>query len=197
MTIFRRTFARMLVTGGIALGLSMGLAATTAPMAQAEMIRAKGPVLLTITGEMNNPNRGGYDPARDKFFGFNEVEFSQAREFDFEALEALKTVKIMADFPKGETVHSFEGPLLVDVLKAAGAVGDMVTVQALDGYAVEVPLADLEAKGAVVALKRDGAAFGIGDFGPTQIVFPRADRADLKDMSDDNWVWSIFHISVK
>ena len=155
-----------------------------------------GPVLLTVTGSVMNSNRGAFDPAKDKFFGYNEVEFSQAMQFDFDALEALDTVKVNADFPKGEKVHSFEGPLLVDVLKAAGASGEMVTMQALDGYAIEVPLQELSAKGAVVALKRNGEAFAIGGFGPTQIVFPRADRDDLKEMPDDNWIWSIFHISV-
>lgn len=143
-----------------------------------------------------NTNRGGYNPDTDKFFGYNDVEFSKAAQFDFDALEDLEMVKINADFPKGGDVHEFEGPLLVDVLKAAGASGDIVTMQALDGYAIEVPLQELEAAGAVLALKRDGEAFSIGGFGPTQIVFPRADRADLSDMPDDNWIWSIFHISV-
>ena len=156
-----------------------------------------GTVLLTVTGSVENPTRGAYDPDSDKFFGYNEVEFSKAAQFDFDALTALDNVKVKADFPKGRQVHEFEGPLLVDVLKAAGATGEMVTMQALDGYAIEVSLTELEAKGAVIALKRDGVAFGIGDFGPTQIVFPRAERADLKDMTDDNWIWSIFHISVE
>jgi len=156
-----------------------------------------GTVLLTVTGEVMNPNRGGFNPDTDKFFGYSEVEFAKAAQFDFDALESLATVKVNADFPKGEQVYEFEGPLLVDVLKAAGAAGETVTMQALDGYAIEVPLQELEDAGAVLALKRDGEAFGIGGFGPTQIVFPRADRADLSEMPDDNWIWSIFHISVK
>ena len=106
-------------------------------------------------------------------------------------------VKIKADFPKGGDVHEYEGPLLVDVLKAAGAEGDTVTIQALDGYAVEMPLAEAVANGAVVALKRNGEPLSIGGFGPTHVVFPRADRADLADMPDDNWIWSIFHIKVE
>jgi hypothetical protein len=120
-----------------------------------------GTVLLTVTGEVMNPNRGGFNPDTDKFFGHNEVEFAKAAQFDFDALEGLASVKVNADFPKGEQVYEFEGPLLVDVLKAAGASGETVTMQALDGYAIEVPLEELEAAGAVLALKRDGEAFGI------------------------------------
>jgi len=182
----RGLFLAAIMTAGLLLG----------PNANAED-KVDGTVLLTVTGEIMNTNRGGYDPDTDKFFGYNEVDFAKAAQFDFDALEALESVKVNADFPKGEQVYEFEGPLLVDVLKAAGATGETVTMQALDGYAIEVPLSELEAAGAVLALKRDGEAFGIGGFGPTQIVFPRADRADLSEMPDDNWIWSIFHISVE
>jgi len=166
-----------------------------APLAGADA--QSGPVLLTVTGAVENPNRSGYNPETDKFFGYNEVDFEKATEFDFGALAALSMAKVKADFPKGGAVYEYEGPLLADVLKAAGAMGKNVTVQALDGYAVEVPMSDMIANGAIVALKRDGKAFGIGDFGPTQIVYPRAERADLSEMSDDTWVWSIFHIKVE
>jgi hypothetical protein len=153
--------------------------------------------LLTVTGDVSNPNRGGYDAETDKFFGYTEVEFDKAHAFDCVALRALPSVTIKADFPKGRQIHTYEGPLLADVLAVAGAAGETVTVQALDGYAVEAPLAEMLEKGAVVALRRDGKAFGIGDFGPSQIVFPRAERDDLTDMNDDWWVWSIFHIRVE
>jgi hypothetical protein len=179
----------------IALTIALSLAALPyhAPMAQA----ADGPVLLTVTGQVGNPNRGGFDESSDKFLGFFDVEFDRAYTFTFADLKALNAVTIKADFPKGGPIHSFTGPLLADVLAAAGATGSKVTVQALDGYAVETPLDQMIAQGAVVAYMRDGQMFGIGDFGPTQIVFARAERADLADMSDDNWIWSIFHIRVE
>jgi len=168
-----------------------------AMMSGAEAQQRNCPTILTVTGEISNPNRGGYDPEVDKFFGYTEVEFDKARAFTCKSLRALTTVTVKADFPKGRQVHTYEGVLLADVLAAAGATGTKVTVQALDGYAVETPLDELVAMGAVVAYKRNGVAFGIGDFGPTQIVFPRAERDDLADMSDDLWVWSIFHIRVE
>jgi hypothetical protein len=177
------------------LSLILGLAALAGPALAQD--GGNCPALLTITGNVGNPNRGGYDPETDKFFGYFEVEFDKAYAFDCRGLKGLAIQTVHADFPKGRQVHTYEGPLLADVLAAAGATGETVTVQALDGYAVEVPMADLAAAGAVVALSRDGHPFGIGDFGPTQIVFPRGDRADLKDMSDDWWVWSIFHIRVE
>jgi len=153
--------------------------------------------VLTVTGAVSQPNRGAYDADTDKFFGYSEVTFDAARSFGHADLAALTNVTITADFPKGAAVHSFTGPTLADVLAAAGATGTTITIQALDGYAVEAPFSEMIAQGAVVATSRDGAPFGLGGFGPTQIVFPRAMRADLKDMSDDRWVWSIFHIRVE
>ncbi len=141
-----------------------------------------------MTGDIFNPNRDGYDPDIDKFFGYTEGEFDKARAFDCMAQKDIAMMSVKADFPVGRQVHTYEGPLLADVLAAAGANGKSVTVQALDGYAVEAPMEELIAKGAVVALKRDGIALGNGDFGPIQIVFPRAERDDLAEMNDDLWV---------
>lgn len=158
---------------------------------------ADGPVLVTVSGSVANPNRGPVDPAMDKLFVFTDVSFDKAMEFDLATLQGLPQVTVTADFPKDGPKVEFSGPELADVLAAAGAEGDMVTVQAMDGYAVEVPMAEMVDKGAVVALSRDGKPLGIGGFGPTQIVFPRAERADLAGMPDDWWVWSIYHISVR
>ena len=159
--------------------------------------RADGPVLVTVTGEVGNPNRGAVDPKIDKLFALNDVEFERAMEFDLEALQKLPQATVTADFPKGEALVEFSGPLLEDVLAAAGATGDTVMVQAMDGYAVEAPVAELVDKGAVVALARDGRPMGIGAFGPAQIVFPRAERPELADMPDDLWIWQIYHIKVE
>lgn len=158
---------------------------------------AEGPVLLTVTGEVTAPNRGPVDPEYDKLLVFNDAKFERAREFGLADLESLPQQSVKTDFPKGGPETVFSGPLLGDVLDASGARGETVTIQAIDGYAVEVPATELIAKGAVVATRRDGEPFGIGNFGPTQIVFPRGDRAELKDMPDDLWIWQIYRIDVR
>ncbi|MEE9453710.1 MAG: hypothetical protein V3V13_04930 [Paracoccaceae bacterium] len=154
-------------------------------------------VILTLTGNIEKPTRGASNEDIDKFFIFNDIEFANAAQFDVAALSALPQTSVKADFPMGGPVYVFEGPLLSDVLHAAGAMGETITIRALDGYAVDIPFEEAIAKGAVVALKRDGIPFAIGDFGPTHVVFPRADRDDLAEMNDDWWVWSIYHIHVE
>lgn len=158
---------------------------------------AEGPALLTVTGEIENTNRGPVDPDYDKLFVFNEVSFDKAMQFDQDALAALPQQTIQTDFPKGGSTVEFSGPLLADVLAAAGASGEMVTLRAMDSYAVEAPLEELTEKGAMIALMRDGRALGIGDFGPAQIVFPRAEREDLSDMPDDWWIYQVYNITVE
>lgn len=157
----------------------------------------RGPIILTISGNIVNSSRGPVDPEHDKFFAFNDVTFDQAAQFDFAALQGIGLVTILADFPMGGMVHEYQGPLLADVLATAGATGSTVTVKALDGYQVDLDYEAAIANGAVIALKRDGAPFALGDYGPTQIVFPRAERADLADMNDDNWIYSIYYINVE
>lgn len=158
---------------------------------------AKGPVLLTVAGKVAEPNRGPVNPDIDKLLVFNEVTFDRAAEFDLDALDALPRSTIRTDFPMGGPMVEFSGPLLADVLAAAGAEGQIVKIQAMDGYAVEVPTREILDNGAMVALSRDGQPLGIGGLGPAQIVFPRADRPELREMPDDWWIWQIYLISVE
>ena len=171
-------------------------ATATAMLATAAPALAEGPVVLTVTGTVTNANRGAMDPEIDKLLAFNNVEFEEAVAFDLDMLTALPQVELTTDFPKDGPQVTFTGPALADVLIAAGASGDSVMIQAMDGYAVEVPAEDMLAAGAVLALTRDGQPLGIGDFGPTQVVFPRSERADLAEMTDDWWVWQIYHVAV-
>lgn len=173
------------------------LAALAAVAAGSGARAGAGPVLLTVSGTISAPNRGPVDPEIDKLLAFNEASFAAAHEFTLSDLEALPQVEVHADFPKGGPEVTFAGPRLADVLRAAGATGETVTVQAMDGYAVAAPVVEMTGKGAVVALSRNGRALAIGGLGPTQIVFPRAERADLADMPDDWWIWQIYHISVE
>jgi len=183
MSVSRRT----LILTALAATLAAPLSAQT-PL--------RGPIILTISGNVANPSRGPVGEA-DKFFSYNEVTFDAAAQFDYAALQGIGMKTIKADFPMGGDVHEFQGPLLADVLAAAGATGNTVTVKALDGYQVDLNLAEAVANGAVIALKRDGMPFALGDYGPTQLVFPRAERADLAGMNDDTWIYSIYYINVE
>jgi hypothetical protein len=164
----------------------------------ADLARPTGPVVLTIHGKIANTNRGPLNEFEDAFFKFGSVSFDRAAQFDLPMLEKLgmKTLSVKYDtWPKA---YKFEGPLLADVLKAAGATGQTIKVYALDGYGAEIPVPELHQYGVLLALKADGKYLGLGGRGPTWVVYPRDDKHPaLKSHDDAKWVWSALRIEVE
>ena len=164
----------------------------------ADLAQPKGPVVLTVHGKIANSNRGALNEFEDAFFKFGNVSFDRAAQFDLAMLEKLgmKTLSVKYDtWPKA---YEFEGPLLADVVKAVGATGKSIKVYALDGYAAEIPLAELQQYPVLLALKADGKYLGLGGRGPTWVVYPRDDRHPaLKSHDDAKWVWSALRIEVE
>src|SRR3546814_16764005 len=83
-------------------------------------------------------------------------------------------------------MSTFEGPLLADVLAAAGAAGSSLRAVALNGYASEIPLADLQKYPVLLALKREGKYLGIGGRGPAGHVYPPRDHPALQAATDES-----------
>lgn len=172
------------------------LAATLPGLAHADALPApSGPVLLTVVGKVDNANRGAMDPADDAFFRFNDVEFEAAAEFDLAMLEQLGIKDMSLTLPRSGRTLTFSGPLLRDVLAAAGADGETVTVQALDGFAAELPMKDIESFDILYALKQEGDYFDLGDRGPAWVLYPEA-FPDYASTSD-KWVFSAYLIRVE
>jgi len=155
------------------------------------------PLLSMSLNDADDAPLAGYGWAAKGFIRVGHVGSNAYSIFDVADLQALGTNKIRADFPKGRREHIYEGPLLKDVLEAANVRGKTVIFRTLDGYRARIPLSDLISRGAVLAYGRDGRLFGLNDFGPVQLVFPRAERESLSEMSDEHWHWSVFHIVVE
>ena len=156
-----------------------------------------GPVILTVTGKVAQTNRGPFDEKRDAYFKNQQMTFERAASFDLAMLEALGQRTVQADFPQGGPLHRFAGPLLRDVLKAAGADGNTIKVSALDGYAQEISMRELEQWPVILAVKQDGAYLGLGGFGPSWVIFPRHEIPALADRNDDQFVFAVVHIAVE
>lgn len=156
-----------------------------------------GPVMLTVAGAVTHANRGSVDPFDDGFFNSGQILFDRAATFDTADLQALGLRRLEVRYPDWPKGFVFEGPLLGDVLAKAGATGKVVRVQALDGYAVEIPMDDVRKYPIVLAIKRDGRFLGIGDRGPAWVVFPRDDYPELKAQDDSKWVWAVYYIHVE
>jgi hypothetical protein len=158
------------------------------------------PALLTITGNIAKPNRGALDPVRDVMMAKQKIQFDKACVFDFAALTAMPAVTIKPTLEYDNKVHTLSGPLLVDVLKAAGVAGDAgkLAMQAVDGYAPVISLADARKYRFIVATHMDGQTMALGGLGPLWGLYD-ADRFPDKAAKPvterfAGCPWALYHI---
>jgi len=163
-----------------------------------------GPVLLTLTGAIGAGNRGALDPALDQMMAKQKLQFNRAHTFDFASLSALPQVAIKPTLEYDNKQHVLSGPLLADVVNAAGAepgAASDVLLRAVDGYAVQVALADIRKYRFIVATHLDGKAIPLGGLGPLWAVYDADSFPDImkKPISARFALcpWGMYHIEVK
>jgi hypothetical protein len=174
-------------------------AAFAAPAAN----RRHGPTLLTITGAVGRSNRGPFDPATDIMMGKHKLAFTKAFAFDFEALSALPAITIKPTLEYDSKPHTLRGPLLMDVLAAAGVhAGEQtrLALRAVDVYAATISAVQARAQRFIVATHLDGQAMALGGLGPLWAVLD-ADRLPAlaaKPLAERfaNCPWGLYHIEV-
>ncbi len=145
---------------------------------------ATGPGLLTLSGAVGDVNRGPLDPALDQLMFKQGVRFERAFVFDSAALRRLPLVSIRPTLEYDGRPHTLAGPLLTDVLLAAGVADARdvhLALRAVDGYAAPVGLADVRAWRMIVALTLDGASMALGGLGPQWAVYDADTLAPFKN----------------
>ena len=121
-----------------------------------------GPVLLTVSGHVRSPNAG------------------QRADFDMPMLERLPQSSFMARTPWYATARKFAGPLLRDVLTAAGAQGTRLKAFALNDYSVDIPFDDAQRFDVIVARLLDDKPMAVRDKGPLFIIYPFDAKPELR-----------------
>ncbi len=122
-----------------------------------------GPVVLTLRGQVRITNAG-----------------DQAR-FDMTMLERLPQVSFVTRTPWYTQPRKFTGPLLRDVLAAAGAQGTLLRTQALNDYRVDIPFEDAQRFDMIVARLIDDKPMPVRDKGPLFIIYPFDDHPELRN----------------
>lgn len=125
-----------------------GGAAPAAPSA------AKGKVVLTVQG-----NAAAGQAARKT-------------DFDMATLEALPQHSFNTATPWFKNARTFSGPLLRDVLAAAGVSGTELRAVALNNYKVNIPMEDVQKWDMLLATRLDGQPMAVRDKGPLFIIYP-------------------------
>jgi hypothetical protein len=121
-----------------------------------------GRVVLTVRGQLNAPNQG-----------------SDA-VFDMQMLEKLPQKTFSTRTPWYPEAVSFTGPLLRDVLAAAGAKGSRILALALNDYKTEIPFDDVLRQDAIIARLMNDKPMAVRDKGPLFIVYPYDARSELR-----------------
>jgi hypothetical protein len=153
------------------------------------------PVVLTVTGNVANPNRGALDPFDDKVFQYMGIEFDKATTFTLAELRALPQRTIKVRYPDWPREVEATGPSLFDVVKAAEADGSVVSVQAMDGYVFEFTSEDVARDKMILALKADGRALGFGGHGPLWLLGPENSFTDQE--GEEGFVFAVVRIDVQ
>ena len=120
--------------------------------------------------------------------------------FTAQQIAALPQHTIATATPWTDGVKQFQGPLVAEVLKAAGVtLTTQMTVQAqaLNGYVIDVPAADFLRWPVIVAYTMDGKALSRRDKGPLWVVYPRDSSKELQDAKyDHRWAWQLSQLLV-
>jgi hypothetical protein len=125
------------------------------PLARADgLATPTGKVVLTLSGKVSKTNNGA------------------RAEFDMAMLEALPQQSFTTNTPWYKEPRKFTGPLLRDVLAAAGASGKTIKAVALNDYKVELPVEDAMRYGVVLARLMDDKPMAVRDKGPLFIIYP-------------------------
>jgi len=122
-----------------------------------------GQVVLTISGQVRHPNAG------------NDAQFDMAM------LERLPQTSFSTRTPWYAQARRFTGPLLRDVLRAAGAHGTVLQARALNDYRVDIPFQDAQRFDVIVARLLDGAPMPVRDRGPLFVIYPFDAQAELRN----------------
>ncbi len=120
-------------------------------------------VVLTISGQVRNPNDG------------------KQAQFDMPMLERMPQTSFSTRTPWYSQARQFTGPLLRDVLRAAGAHGSVLRARALNDYRVDIPFEDPQRFDIVIARLLDGAPMPVRDRGPLFVVYPFDSVPELRN----------------
>lgn len=140
----------------------------------------QGKVVLTLSGQITEKNQG------------------DTAVFTMAMLEKLPQHSFTTQTPWYPKPVEFSGPLLRDVLKAAGAKGSKLEAVALNDYKTEIPSQDATQHDVIVARLMNGKPMPVREKGPLFIVYPFDKKAELNAEAYYNRsAWQLARIIVK
>ncbi|MBC7726676.1 MAG: hypothetical protein H7242_03540 [Microbacteriaceae bacterium] len=140
----------------------------------------QGPVVPSLSGRLRQPNHGA------------------VAVFDMAMLERLPRSSFSTRTPWYTQARRFTGPLLRDVLSAAGGHGSVIRASALNGYRVDIPLDEAQRYDMLVARLLDDKPMPVRDKGPLFIIYPFDRHASLRNaLCFSRCVWQLNSIDLQ
>jgi len=164
----------------VGLGIALMLLMAQPVLAQDALPAPRGPVILTISGNIAVSNRDG------------------AADFDREMLVALGMTSVETTTAWTDGPQKFQGVLARAVLQRVGARGTTVIATALNDFVAPIPMEELQRYDVILAMVMNGAEMQVSDKGPLWVVYPRNDHPELLDPKlNDRWVWQLRSLAVE
>ena len=141
----------------------------------------EGDVILTVTGNIGTTNVG------------------DTIEMDLATIELLDQVDYNYTEVDNDVSIMYRGPLMTDLLALWQVPEDatQIRITALDGYNVNVPIAELNRYPVFFAIKTDGEYTPISTRGPAQLVWPYSHFDFEEVVYNEYWIWQIQSIEVQ
>lgn len=118
--------------------------------------------------------------------------------FDMAMLAALPQRSFTTHTPWYPAARKFTGPLLRDVLAAAGARGRVIEAIAINDYKVDIPIEDALGHNLIVARLLDDKPMLLRDKGPLFIIYPfDADRQLRSSLFYSRSAWQLKALRIK
>lgn len=141
---------------------------------------APGRALLTVGGSISRPNG------------------ETVATFDLDRLAGLPQHRIQTTTPWHADKPTFSGPLLREILKAAGARGQTLRMMALNDYRVDLPADDAERFDVIVAHLIDGRPMSVREKGPLFVMYPFDKHPELRNtVYFSRCIWQLHRIEVR
>lgn len=138
-----------------------------------------GPVILTISGVIENTNGDG------------------TAAFDLDMLRALGESEIVTETIWTPATHSFTGVRLKTLLDHVGAEGESITAMAINDYGVTIPVEDATETGPIVAYAMDGAQMSRRDKGPLWVIYPFSSSSDYRtEVIYSRSIWQLDRMTI-
>ncbi|RRV26244.1 molybdopterin-binding oxidoreductase [Pseudomonas sp. o96-267] len=166
-----------------------------APVRRGVFIRWVWALSLGLLGLVSAPHTGAEETLLSVRHGSEVVPISAAQ------FEQLPWLRIETSTAWTDGVQRFEGPLVRDVLTAAGVdpgTASAVTLVAWNDYEIKVEAADYYQWDVILARTLDGTPMTLADYGPLWVVYPRDAVPALADSRyDHRWVWMLKRMEVE